>query len=71
MTSLEISEDLAARERRRARGMSIGEVSRHIREESWPNRVGVDADLRRVWDDAEPRGPDLRPERCERLRRSA
>ncbi|PGF16205.1 hypothetical protein CP556_08825 [Natrinema sp. CBA1119] len=54
MSSTEISEEVAARQRRRAREMAIGEISRHIREESWPIRVGVDADLRDVWRRAEP-----------------
>lgn len=34
--------------------MLIGEVFRHIREESWPKRICIDADIRQVWEAAKP-----------------
>lgn len=49
------SDDVAARERRRAAEMTIGEVSTHVRRGSWPERA-PDADVGplEAWREATP-----------------
>lgn len=53
MSAVSLSPNPAS-ERQRAAEMSIGAVSAHITTETWPDRVGIDVDLREAWQDAEP-----------------
>ena len=41
---------VAKRERRRAAEHVVGTVTRHIREESWPERVDSDVSPREAWE---------------------